>query len=98
MTNLSTEDRRKQKRQDPVRILGSGVKNYFRMQKRLLLCFGVFSLLAAAQMAIYSQYDGFKNINDLDNTVAASTSFGNIGHSSSVCVRKPINWARNTPL
>ena len=76
---------------DPVLEYGAGIKNYFRLLKKLLYLFGLLSLISFAQMYIYKSYGGLNSLGEYV-VPSAQYSFGNMGFSSSTCAKMPIDW------
>lgn len=83
--------RRLRYKSDPVIIYGTGIKNYFRLQEALLVAFFIFSILACWQMSIFKKFDGLGNIKEYVSSTAEN-SIGNMGYSSTVCAKMPIDW------
>jgi hypothetical protein len=69
---------------------GTGIKNYFIVQERIILLFCYLTILAIPQMLIYRYFDGYNYTQD--NTVYTKLSFGSMGFSSSNCGTNFVNW------
>lgn len=76
---------------DPFRIYGAGVTNYFTLLRNLILLFLVLSVLACFQMGIYRSFDGLGNLEEYV-TLTADVSFGNMGFSGPICSKMPVDW------
>lgn len=70
---------------------GAGIKNYFRLLKKMLVLFGFLSVIAIAQMFIYKRFGGLNSLGEYV-VPSAQYSFGNMGFSSTTCAKMPIDW------
>ena len=79
------------RKNDPFLVYGAGVQNYFKLQENLLWLFFFLTICSCFQMMIYKSYGGMDSFGEFV-TLTASVSFGNMGFSSTVCAKMPIDW------
>ena len=82
---------------DPFLVYGAGIANYFRLQENLLWLFFFLTIGACLQMGIFRSFGGMDAYGEFVTTTAAH-SFGNMGFSSTVCSKFPIDWRHDTSV
>ena len=78
---------RKDKKSKPFLDYGAGIENFFNLEVALIKIFGVLTLIAIPQMAIFASYNSYSSYSN--NAWFNVLSFGSLGQANTFCSKVP---------